>query len=243
MEKPMNKTTNAAPVELDPVIVLQQLEQIHPMQLSRLVSRCLTILTSITGLACDHALFAPLRTARGWEDLTLLDWTELGQDMAEQGVLSVPACQCAVMSMQIVFERAQVHHQLYRAHSLTTLRLRQPETLLAHSLPELSQLSQEFDQAVYQADGALHAGRALSAQFQRTVEDLVEQFHFGALRGTWWICLQGLLDQMRARYAEYEQMLYTAFEHQGYIQWYLAWVAQTGQADTAQTGERAVHAA
>src|SRR5260370_38100434 len=98
----MNKATNAAPVEVDPVIVLQQLKQIHPMQLSRLVSRCLTILASITGLACEHALFAPLRAVRGWKDLTLLDWTELGQDIAEQGGLGEPACQWAVMSMRIV---------------------------------------------------------------------------------------------------------------------------------------------
>jgi len=233
-----------APAELDPVVVLLQLGSIHPMHLSQLVEQCLAILTSVTGLTHTHAPFIPLRAVQVWEDLALFDWQEMERDMTEQGMLSRDGCQCVVKSMQLMCDRALLHVRMHRAFSSTTLRLCQGSLRTSnHSCIELGQAYQEVEQAITQADKALHTGRALSSQFQREVERLAGQFRGGVLRPAWWEGLQGMLVRMYARYAEYEQLFAIAVEKQGFINWYLAWEPHTEASDRQIAGKQDVHAA
>jgi hypothetical protein len=212
-------------VGLDSFILLQ-LGSIHPTRLLDLTGQTVELLASITGCSRKDSVFAPLRHIRTERDLALIDWQEMGEEIARRGALSQEASVCAISSLKVLFERIELHYVLYQAYSSTTLRLFYPEMMTANYLafPELHQAYQEFEQVVSKADKALHTGRALSLQFQRTIALLRKQLYAGALAGAWWVCLQEMLARMRACALRYEHMLERAFEIQGCINWYVTQV-------------------
>jgi hypothetical protein len=233
------KKQNSSDIELDPYILLQ-LGSIHPTHLVELIKLSLETLISITGFSLEDSLFSTLRHVRTWKDLVFIDWQEMGEEIVRRGVLSLEASSCAVSSFKLLYERVELHYLLHQAYSSTTLRLYKPEMVPADSLslPELRQACHEFDQTISNADMALHTGRRLALQFQRTIVLLREQFYTGSPTGTWWVCLQERLTRMRACAVRYEHMLERAFEIQGCINWYLSQIDdRPGKAD------QAVHAA
>jgi hypothetical protein len=233
MKKKTKNTAEADLLELDPVI-MHLLMQVHPMNLHQLLRQCLTILATITGLAPSHEMFVTLRTTRWWNELAYLDWHELAEEMFRQTSLSMPACQCAILPMQLLIERAWLHHSMYQAKSASTLRLYHlyDVSSVTERTEELSGIYDEFEQTIHYADSALHAGRALSAQFQRE-----------ALQGAEYERLQTLVEQMHRQYIEYQQALSSADQLLSHIDFYLQALEQTNPSGGVQTGGKSIHAA
>jgi uncharacterized protein YukE len=123
---------------------------------------------------------------------------------------------------------------MYQAKSVSTLQLYQLHGVpsAAGRLEELGEIYDGFEQSIHDADCALHAGRALSAQFQRE-----------ALQGAGYERLQTLVDQMHSKYTEYQLALNMADDYLNHIDFYVQSLAQTHSIGGERTGGNAIHAA
>ena len=193
------------------VTIAGRLARIHPLDLPRLCGELLSVLAGTTGIEPGSATLAPLAGVRDVNELARLDWEDLSAAVAVASDLSRPTCQVIVQHIRLFAERGVLHHCLFLAKSASTLWLHRTWAIPPCGLPgELESFGDEFEQALREADTAMHVGRAWLWAFQRH-----------ALRGVSLTKLQAFLKRANASYARYLQALQQADELAEYIAWYL----------------------
>ena len=157
------------PTEVD-VVIVRRLAGIHPLNLPRLRSALLTVLTSTTGIAPDHSMFVPLATMRDSEDIENIEWEALDVEITVATCLPADACWTVVEHVRLFAQRSVLHQCLYLAKSAVALRMTYtwpipPDRIPGTLLPDYD----EFEQALIDADRALQAGRACLQVFQHLI--------------------------------------------------------------------------
>jgi hypothetical protein len=219
---------NENDLKIDSVIV-RQLAQIHLVDLPLILTKMRLVLSSTTGIELDHDAFAPLAVVWSIDELARVNWEELYTGILKHTCLPQQSCMAIIEHIRLFAEHAVLYHCFCRSKSASTLLLLHTWPISPHGLSaKLEQINDEFDQALKDADTALHKGRASMTAFRNLV-----------LKGGAFHELHALLERADACYSHYLQALQQADQLAGHILRYLTQSAE----ETRSTSLPAWHAA